>query len=170
MPPSSPPFKAAGVADKDIQTTSYQINTQYDYSNRKPGDNRPPKIVGYEVINNVRVTVRKVSDAGKVLDAGIGAGANDAGGIAFDLSDTTKAKAQTDALTRAVQNARSKADTLASAAGVTVYSIYSISETGYGMVRPEFAPPGGGRCGRWLPRPRHAGSSGRINRFRKRDR
>lgn len=136
-------IKSAGVADKDIQTSNYQINTQYDYSNRKPGDISPLKIIGYEVTNNVRVTVRKISDAGKVLDAGIGAGANDAGGISFDLSESTKAKAQTDALTRAVQNARTKADTLARAASVTIYSLYSISESGYGMVRPEYASPGG---------------------------
>ena len=132
-------MKTLGVAEKDIQTTGYNINPQYDYSTRKPGDNRPPQIVGYQVSNTVRVTVRKIADVGRVVDAGVKAGANNADGIVFDLNDDTRARAQTDALKRAVANARSKADALAQAVNVAAFSLFSISEAGYsgGPVRPE---------------------------------
>ena len=124
-------MKALGVAEKDIQTTGYNISPQYDYSQRKPGDNRPPTIVGYQVSNSVRVTVRKIADVGRIVDAGVKAGANNADGIAFDLNDDTRAKAQTESLKKAVADARSKADALAQAAGVNSLSLYSLSEAGY---------------------------------------
>ena len=144
-------IKNAGVADKDIQTTGYNISPQYDYSTRKPGDNRPPQIVGYQVSNTVRVVVRKITDAGKVLDAGIKAGANDAGGISFDLNDDTRAKAQAEALTRAVADAKTKADTLGKAAGLTNLRVDSISESSsddgprpvFRSMRAMSAAPGG---------------------------
>ena len=99
-------IKAQGVADKDIQTINYSVNPQYNY-NQKPGENKPPQLTGYQVTNTVRVTVRKVTDAGKILDAGVKAGSNDAGSIAFDLSDATRDKAQADVLRLAVASAKS---------------------------------------------------------------
>lgn len=131
--------KSLSIADKDIQTSYYDISPLYDQTPRKPGEVRPPQIVGYQITNTILVTVRKIADVGKILDAGVKAGANTAGDLSFDLNDETKARLQTEALTQAVGNARSKADTLAKAANVGTVSFYSISETGYAVARPRFA-------------------------------
>ena len=103
--------KALGVADKDIQTENYNLNPQFDYQKQ------PPTLTGYEVNNSVRVTVRKISDAGKVLDAALKAGGNVAGGIAFEVSNPEKA--QDEALAKAVADALRKATLMAKAAGMT---------------------------------------------------
>lgn len=118
--------RAAGVAEKDIQTSGYGISPQYDYSQQKPG--APPVLVNYQVNNTVRVIVRKIGDASKVLDAAIKAGANVAGGIAFDLDDPTAARAE--ALRKAVSDAALKAKVIAAAANLGEIVLQSVTEGG----------------------------------------
>lgn len=93
--------RALGVAEKDIQTTDYSVSPQLDYQKQ------PPVLVRYDVRNAVRITVRKMSDAGKILDAALKAGANVAEGITFDVSDPQKARDE--ALVKAVADATRKA-------------------------------------------------------------
>ena len=100
-------IRALGVAEKDMQTEGYNIYPQFDYQKN------PPVLTEYQVNNSVRITVRKMSDAGKILDAALKAGANVAGGITFDVSDPQKA--QDEALTKAVQDATRKASLMARA-------------------------------------------------------
>ena len=47
-----------------------------------PG-NKAPELVGYDVSNNVTVTVRKVADLGPLLDKMVQAGSNQINGITF---------------------------------------------------------------------------------------
>lgn len=97
--------RALGVAQKDVQTEGYGVYPQFDYQKQ------PPVLLGYQVSNSVRITVRKLSDAGKVLDAALKAGANVAGGIAFDISDPQKA--HDEAMAKAVKDAVRKAKLMA---------------------------------------------------------
>lgn len=113
-------IKALGVADKDIQTANYSINPQFDYTNPQA-----PKLNYYQVTNSVRITIRKVADAGKALDAALQAGANVANGIEFDVSDPQKA--QDEALAQAVADATHKARVAAKAAGISRLSIAQIT-------------------------------------------
>ena len=105
-------IKALGVAEKDIQTTDYSISPQFNYV-----ENKPPVLVDYQVSNSVRITVRKIADSGKVLDAAMKAGANIANGIQFDLSDPQQARDE--ALAKAVADATRKANLMAKASGNT---------------------------------------------------
>lgn len=121
--------RAAGVSEADIQTTDYSVNAQYNFDNGKQ------TLIGYVATNTVRVTVRKVADAGKVIDAAVQAGANAAGGIQFDLSDPSAAQDQ--ALAKAVAAATRKAKVIAKAAGMTAIQVAAISEAG----APDFPRP-----------------------------
>jgi hypothetical protein len=87
----------------------------------------PPRIVGYQVTNIAQVTVRKLADAGPILDAAVGAGANSVRGIRFTLADPDKAQGQ--ARAQAVADALAKTRQLASAAGVRLGPVLSIRET-----------------------------------------
>ena len=102
-------IRTLGVAQKDIQTEGYNIYPQFDYQKQ------PAVLTGYQVSNSVRITVRKLADAGKVLDAALKAGANVAGGIAFDISDPQKA--QDEAMAKAVKDAVRKAKLMAKSLG-----------------------------------------------------
>ena len=113
-------IKAAGVADKDIQTTNFSIYPQQQYDNNG-------KITGilYMVDNTVYVTVRDLTKLGSLLDASVTAGANTIGSISFDVADKTGALTQ--ARQAAVTNARKQADELTSATGVTLGDVQTIS-------------------------------------------
>lgn len=120
-------LKAAGLAERDIQTTNFTIQPRYlQQSPRdKPQD---PKIVGYAVSNEVTVHIRKLEEAGSIIDRVVGLGVNQGGGINFvkeDLKDV-----MTEARKRAVADAIAKARTLAEAAGAKLGPVLSISEGG----------------------------------------
>jgi uncharacterized protein len=112
-------LKAAGVDANDIQTTNFSIwqNSQYGPDGKPSGTN-------YAVDNTVYLTVRTLSQLGDLLDAAVRAGANNINSIQFDVADKTKALS--DARAEAVKTAKTQADELAAAAGVTLGGIQSI--------------------------------------------
>jgi uncharacterized protein YggE len=110
-------LKAAGVADADMQTS--QISVYPEYKDSGSG------VSGYVASNSVTVTVG-IADAGSVVQAAVGAGANQVDGpsLTKDDSDALYAKALRDA----VDDARARAQVLADAAGVTLGGVISIEE------------------------------------------
>ena len=118
--------KSFGVADADITTVAYSVDPR-----TAPPDpirrDETPRIVGYRVTNVAQVTVRKLADAGPILDAAIAAGANTVRGIRFTLADPSAAQAQ--ARASAVADALGKARQLAAAAGVKLGPVLSIRES-----------------------------------------
>ena len=121
-------LKRAGVADRDIQTSSLALNPQYRY-----GENKPPVITGYQASNQVSVRFRDIKRAGAVLDALVAVGANQINGPSFGI-DKPEA-ALDEARTGAIAKARARADLYARAAGLSVKRILTISEAG------GYAPP-----------------------------
>ena len=122
-------LKSAGIADKDMQTSNFSVQPQY-----ASGDQR---ITGYQVSNDVSVTVEDLGKLGATLDALVSSGANSIGEISFRINDPRPLLAQ--ARAAAVADALAKAQVLAKAAGVTLGPITSIGETGYEPVRPMMA-------------------------------
>jgi uncharacterized protein len=119
-------LKAAGVDEKDIQTTNFSIYPQPKYDDK----GQPTGEITYVVQNTVSVTVRDISKIGDILDAAVKAGANNIYGIQFDVSD--KSEALTLAREEAVKNAQVAANDLAKASGVTLGPIQTISSYGGG--------------------------------------
>lgn len=117
-------LKAAGIAERDIQTSRLDIQPRY----AQPARDKPqePKIVGYAVGNEVTVRIRKLAEAGAIIDKVVGLGVNQGGGITF-VKEDLKAT-MTEARKRAVADALDKARTLAEAAGVKLGPILSIEE------------------------------------------
>ena len=113
-------IQAAGVADKDIQTTNFSIYPQQQYDDKG-------KITGilYMVDNTVYVTARDLTKLGGLLDASVRAGANNISSISFDVADKTAALSQ--ARLAAVGNARKQADELTGATGVSLGDVQTIS-------------------------------------------
>lgn len=114
-------IKAQGVDPKDIQTSMYNVNPITNYK-----EGQPPQITGYQVMNVVNVTVKNLDNLGKILDAGMSAGANYLGGVTFSIADTKTM--ETEARTLAVKDAQQTAQTLAQAAGVKLGRVLSITE------------------------------------------
>jgi len=114
-------LKRAGAADKDIQTSQFNIWPQQEY-----GEGRLPRILGYQVSNSVTVRSTKIGDAGRLLGVAISAGVNTASGINFEVSDPARGRDQ--GLRAAFDDAKAKATLLAQAAGRTLGPAVIISE------------------------------------------
>jgi uncharacterized protein YggE len=115
-------LKGAGIDAKDIQTVSFNVEPRYQQAK----DNRPPQINGYRVNNQVRITVRDLAKLGELLDQIVGLGANQAGGISFEVSQAETLKDE--ARRQAVANAYRRAQLFATAAGAKVGEVVTISE------------------------------------------
>ncbi|MEP7242009.1 MAG: SIMPL domain-containing protein [Devosia sp.] len=122
-------LKAAGIDDKDIQTSGFSVNPNYVYSDTRDanGYQLPPKIVGYTVTNSVTVHVRKLDGLGTILDQSVEVGANTINGISFAIEDPSKL--YDEARKAAFADAKHRADLYAEAAGVELGAIASINES-----------------------------------------
>lgn len=120
--------KAAGVDAKDIQTSGYSINPMYNYNT---GTQR---ITGYQASSNLTIKVRAIDSTNSVIDAATAAGANQIGGITFDVDDKTKAQNQ--AREKAVADAKSKAENAAKIAKFTLGRVINYSEDFSNSPRP----------------------------------
>jgi hypothetical protein len=128
-------LKRLGVPDEHVQTTNFNVEPQYaPYDSNVPAAQR---ITGYQVSNQVTVTIDHVANAGPTIDALTGAGANQMNGISFTIHDPKPLLEH--ARTDAVDDATALAKTLTSAAHVTLGPILSISESSEGGPRPVFA-------------------------------
>jgi uncharacterized protein YggE len=116
-------LKAAGIEEKDIQTSRLSLHPQ---SQNPPNRAGPPSIVGYRAGNHVTIRLRDVTKVASVIDMLVGAGANDIGGINFMVSAASKLLDE--AREQAFADARRKAEIYAKAAGVTLGTPLSISE------------------------------------------
>lgn len=115
-------LRGAGIDDKFIQTSNFTVQPRYDYNN----SNNQPKLVGYDVINMVTVTVDDLARIGALLDALVEAGSNQINGISFLVSKPDQALDEARKI--AVADAMRKAGVYASAATVILGDILSISE------------------------------------------
>lgn len=126
---------AANIEQKDIQTSGFSIQPEYQYSDQRDasGYPLPPRILGYQVSNILSVKVHNLDDLGKLLDSTVSVGANQINSISFAVSDTLPLL--NDARRVAMADAIAKAELYAQAAGVTLGNILAISEG-----NPSFAP------------------------------
>ena len=127
-------LKRAGAADKDIQTANFNIWPQQDYSENR----QIPRIIGYQVSNNISVRSAKIADAGKLLGVAIGAGVNNSSGLQFEVSDPARGRDR--GLKAAFDDAKAKAELLAQAAGRSLGRAIVISEGGATVPPPQPMP------------------------------
>jgi uncharacterized protein YggE len=108
----------AGVAKDDIQTQDVSVY---------PRRNENGDVVGFSASGSVVATVRRLAKAGVVVDAAVGAGADETSGPQFDRSSRSELTQK--ALREAFSNARAKAETLAREAGVSLGEVRRIEES-----------------------------------------
>nr|WP_255699157.1 SIMPL domain-containing protein [Luteimonas sp. Y-2-2-4F] len=120
--------RAAGIAERDVQTSGLNVYPQYRHS-----DNEAPAITGYQANNTVSLKVRDVAKLGEVLDALVASGANQVNGPSFEIDQPEAV--YDEARRKALDLAQKRATMYAESLGLRVRRIVSISEGG-GFVRP----------------------------------
>lgn len=123
---------ALGIADRDIHTTNVSIVPVR--APQQTGRQQLSPVVGYEVTNQVRVRVRNLAALGRLLDTLVSRGANALGSIGFSIADPAPLLEQ--ARTKAIADARQKAQVYAAAAGVKLGRVIFIRDTAPGLPRP----------------------------------
>lgn len=123
--------KAAGVEEKDIQTTQYQIYPKYDYSNGKSN------ITGYNVSQSVTVKIRDLAKISAVLAKVGEAGANQVSNLTFTIDEPESLRVQ--AREKALENAKEKAEALAKMLGVKILRVASFNEYNQAEPMPLYA-------------------------------
>lgn len=120
--------KALGIADKDINTSSYSVGPYYAQGSLS--------ISGYRASEQLQLKWRSVDTVGKALDALVQEGGATNVGVGFGLADPKAAQAE--ARTLAIGDAHSRATAMAAAAGVKLGQVVRISDvtvSGYPSAR-----------------------------------
>jgi uncharacterized protein YggE len=126
-------LKRAGIADRDIQTSSISLNPEYRYP-----ENQAPQLTGYTASNQVTIRFRDIRNSGKILDALVTQGANQINGPNMTIEHPEAALDE--ARTQAIATGRARAELYARALGLRVVRVVSVSESG-GYAVPPPAPP-----------------------------
>jgi len=126
-------LKGQGIEEKDIQTTDYNVNPQYEYTQASCANSGycPPGrqvLVGFQVSQTLTVKVRDTDKAGALL-SGVGSkGASSVSGLSFTIADQDALEAE--ARDKAIAQAQEKAEALAKSLGVTIVRVVGFNESG----------------------------------------
>ncbi len=141
-------IRAAGIAEKDIQTQGVNINPDYRYD--QVNGRGSPRLIGYAASNSVRIKTRRIDRLSYLLDALAAAGADRVDGPNFEIADP--APLRLEARKRAMARGAAEASEYAANAGFARVRLLSVEEgvssrssdiivTGSRMVSPLAPPP-----------------------------
>ena len=117
-------IKNLGIEDKDIQTTQYSVTPQYNYT-----ENSGTVPNGYMIDQNIEIKIRDFTKISDVFTVGTDNGANVISSLQFTIDDSEKVKSE--ARTKAIDQAKTKAEAMAKQVGVTLGDLVNISENSY---------------------------------------
>ena len=109
------------IDPKYVDSTQLQVQPEYRWNDK----DSQRVLLGYFVSRQIEVELRDLERLGPLLERAVSAGANQVGGARLDSSK--RKDLEREALTRAVEDARLDADTLARAAGVKLGPVQSLS-------------------------------------------
>ncbi|QIB75897.1 SIMPL domain-containing protein [Halogeometricum borinquense] len=116
-------LREAGVDDDAVTTSHFRVRPQYNHNGKERN------VTGYEAVHVYSIEVSP-DRAGEVLDVAVGNGANEVQHVSFTLTEEARADLRNDALNAAMDSARTDADTLASAANLSITGVQSVSTSG----------------------------------------
>jgi uncharacterized protein YggE len=122
--------KRFDIKEEDVKTTNLSINPVYDFTDGRQ------TLRGFEASESIQVTIRDLKRIGDVLAQTTAVGVNQAGGISLEIDNPTQV--QQEAQDKAIQDAREKAEHLASELGVRLGSVKNFSATAAQPPQPPF--------------------------------
>jgi hypothetical protein len=125
-------LKALGIAEKDIQTTQYSVNPQYDWTDRSGRT-----LTGYVISQNIEVKIRDFTMISDALNVATNNGANIVSSLQFTIDDVEKVKAT--AREKAIVQAKEKAQTLANQTGIKLGDIINVYENNDNYYAPIYS-------------------------------
>src|ERR671930_2171202 len=133
-------LKATGIKDNETSTSSFSISPNYNYSQQQSSSAASRRIIEFTVSNTIQIQSTNINNTSKWIDTAIAAGANTVTRVDFAFSDKKVEETETNFIKQAMQDARAKADILASAAGMRVVGVRSIDLNEL-AIQPPFPVP-----------------------------
>ena len=122
-------LKSLGIPDNAIRTSSFNVTQDWEF---QPQGRRTLR--GYVVSNQMEIKLDDIAKLSAVIDGVIDAGANIIHGVRWDLKNRDSLEQQ--ALKLAFDDARRRAQVIATASGSTLGRVYAVQESRAGQVRP----------------------------------
>ncbi|MGE0812195.1 MAG: SIMPL domain-containing protein [Vicinamibacterales bacterium] len=119
----------AGVPKDAIRTTTYDVSPRFDYVDGR----QVPR--GFTARHVIDVRVDELPKVGELLALALEAGGTSVQGVRFELKE--RQALEREALSRAVADARARADAMAAGAGSAVVGVVRIDEAGTSAPPPE---------------------------------
>ena len=113
-----------GISEEDAVTSGYRVWPQYSWRDDEQ------QLIGFQVRNSLTVTVRDIEKIGDVIDAALGAGANEINDVTFTVSDSRQTELRYEAIADAADKAKADAMSVAKAMDVAIVGPVEISTTG----------------------------------------
>ena len=127
-------MKKQKIEDKDIKSEYGGLNPKYSYEGvacfTYPCPQKDPKIVGYTATQSITVKVREVDNANEVRTGLATLGLTNISGPTFSIDNQDALNDQ--ARSKAIDDAREKAQVLAKQLGVRLGDVMNFSENGSG--------------------------------------
>ncbi|MBU2638743.1 MAG: SIMPL domain-containing protein [Nanoarchaeota archaeon] len=115
-------LRDAGLNTDEMQTASYNIYPEQRYDR----DTEEYAITGYVARNTIKISTKKLDNLGAYIDTAVSAGANRVDNINFVLSAEKKQEVDKEALAKAAEVAKARAEAMAEAAGVELERLVSV--------------------------------------------
>ncbi len=115
-------LKASGVQENEMSTSTFSITPNYNYSS----NTNQGKLTGFTVSNSIHIESSNMVSVSKWIDAAVSAGANNVNNVYFSVSEKKLEGIKNLLLKDAINNAKTKADIAASAAGLKLKGVKSI--------------------------------------------
>lgn len=119
-------IKALGVNEKDIKTENFNVYPEYGQPVPLMAPEGQNRISGYTANTYITVTIATAELANQIIDIGVANGANQVGGVDFQVKD--KNTALNKARELAVADAKKKAEDASRIAGFKLGKIINYSE------------------------------------------
>jgi len=116
-------LRANGLTDKEIETTGYNLDNLREWESGKLVEK------GYRASHTLRLTIKNLDKVGSLMKLAIDNGANKVDSVRFGLSDEKEKEFREELLSKATEDARNKADSLAKSLDTSVKGVISVSES-----------------------------------------
>ena len=120
-------LKTAGVKDKEIETSGYNLYPIQDY------DPTTQRMInrGYRLQNTMVVTTTNIDKVGYLLQIGVSNGINSVDSLTFSLSDEKEKQVKAELIADASRQAKDKAESLAENVGASLGKVLFVTESSY---------------------------------------
>lgn len=116
-------LKNQGIKNHEIETIGYYLSPEYDWTEGTRD------LIGYTQRHSLKVTTQRLDKVGDLIDAATKAGVTDINTVSYTLSREKRDEVIAEALAKAAEKTKVKAQSLATTLGVKLGKVAMVSES-----------------------------------------